>query len=311
MYRFFFIAKNNMKKQKKDMITFFTMTLISAYMIFLCLTMLLETGKIIDTLHEKTNSAELLLLMFGTGEASEKKIEDIILGNDEISGYETADYVRINGKYRHKGEKKWTNYTLDFYKNDLEGNIQAPSIDVRKLRDNEIIVPISLSTSFSIGDPIQFKIEDYTYEYKIAGFNEDTYYSSPMNLGAYLFFVTPRTYDNLVFDNKFVAAVEGKRYAIKIKDKKTEISALSDVLENEYVEWFTSYNAMHPDEPTGAYAFLPSDLMYPAATILPLMFVAVMLLFAPFDHFSFHVRILGLEILSSVFVRKRRILQVL
>jgi len=280
MYRFFFIAKNNMKKQKKDMITFFTMTLISAYMIFLCLTMLLETGKIIDTLHEKTNSAELLILMFGTGEASEKKIEDIILGNDEISGYETTDYVRINGKYRHKGEKQWTNYTLDFYKNDLAGNIQAPSIDVRKLKDNEIIAPISLSTSFSIGDPIQFKIEDYTYEYKIAGFNEDTYYCSPMNLGAYLFFVTPRTYDNLVFDNKSVAAVEGKRYAIKIKDKKTEISALSDVLENEYVEWFTGYNALHPDEPTGAYAFLPSDMMYPAATILPLMFVAVMLLFA-------------------------------
>jgi hypothetical protein len=37
---------------------------------------------------------------------------------------------------------------------------------------------------------------------------------------------------------------------------------------------------------------------------------AVMLLFAPFEHFAFHVRILGLEILSSVFVRKRKIRQV-
>ncbi len=39
--------------------------------------------------------------------------------------------------------------------------------------------------------------------------------------------------------------------------------------------------------------------------------LAVMLLFAPFDHFTFHVRILGLEILSSVFVRQRKIRQVL
>ncbi len=38
--------------------------------------------------------------------------------------------------------------------------------------------------------------------------------------------------------------------------------------------------------------------------------LAVMLLFAPFEHFAFHVRILGLEILSSVFVRKRKIRQV-
>ncbi len=37
------------------------------------------------------------------------------------------------------------------------------------------------------------------------------------------------------------------------------------------------------------------------------IFLAVLLLFDPFEHFAFHVRILGLEMVSSVFVRARNI----
>ena len=34
MYKLFFIARNNMKKQKGDMITFFILTLFAAFLIF-------------------------------------------------------------------------------------------------------------------------------------------------------------------------------------------------------------------------------------------------------------------------------------
>lgn len=37
--------------------------------------------------------------------------------------------------------------------------------------------------------------------------------------------------------------------------------------------------------------------------------LAVMLLFDPFEHFSLHVRVLGLEMLNSVFVRRHHILR--
>ena len=280
MYRFFFIAKNNMKKQKKDMITFFVMTFISAFLIFICMTMLLETGKILDTLHDKTNSADLMVLVFGNNEAAYAKMEDVIRGREEVKEYEIAELLKTNGKYRRKGEDRWTNYVIDFYKNDLPGKVQSPSVDVTRLKDNEVIVPIALSTSFSIGDHIQFKIEDYTYEYKVVGFNEDTYYSSPMNLSANLVFVTPRAYDEIAFDNAGGIAVPGKRYAITCKDSEIDTGAFSDITENEFMEWLTAYNAAHPGEARVTYSFLPRGIMYQAATILPLMFVAIMLLFA-------------------------------
>jgi ABC-type antimicrobial peptide transport system permease subunit len=280
MYRYFFIAKNNMKKQKKDMITFFIMTFISAFLIFICMTMLLETGKLLDTLHEKTNSADLMILLNSDNKAVNAKMEDIIRGREEVKEYEAAEYASTNGKYRHKGEKRWTEYGLMFFKNDLPGKVQSPTVDVTKLKDNEIVLPIALCTSFCIGDSIQFKIDDFTYEFKIVGFNEDTYFCSPMNMGSYLCFVTPRAFDNLMFDDANGMLTHGYRYSVVCKDKDLDTGTFSDEIESEYIAWRAEYTAAHPGVNVGGYNFLPRGIMYSASTILPYMFVAIMLLFA-------------------------------
>ena len=280
MYRFFFIAKNNMKKQKKDMITIFVMTFISAILLFICLSMLFETSRILDTLHEETNAADVMVLVTGKNRSVHAKMEDLIRGKDEIKEFEAAEYAACNGKYRHKGDKRWTDYGMYFMKNDLPGKVQSPSIDVTKLKDNEVIVPMALCTSFSVGDSIQFKIEDFTYEFKIVGFNEDTYFASPMNMGVYIFFVTPKAYDNIVFDNSENIISEGKRYSLVLKDDSIDTGVFSDEIETEFKTWRAEYGASHPGESLGGYNFLPKGIMYSASTILPLMFVAIMLLFA-------------------------------
>ena len=62
MYRYFFIAKNNMKKQKGDMITFFIMTFVASFMIYLCLNLLVGTIRVIDTNKEKIKGADILIM---------------------------------------------------------------------------------------------------------------------------------------------------------------------------------------------------------------------------------------------------------
>ena len=44
MYRYFFMAKNNIKKQKGDMITFFVLTLIASMLIFISASFLIVTS---------------------------------------------------------------------------------------------------------------------------------------------------------------------------------------------------------------------------------------------------------------------------
>ena len=62
MYRYFFIAKNNMKKQKGDMITFFLMTFISAFLLFVTLNLLVGTFRVVSTNKESINGADILIL---------------------------------------------------------------------------------------------------------------------------------------------------------------------------------------------------------------------------------------------------------
>ena len=57
MYKLFMIAKNNMKKQKGDMIIFFILTLLSSFLIFNCLATLNGMGRVMDDRFDKINGS--------------------------------------------------------------------------------------------------------------------------------------------------------------------------------------------------------------------------------------------------------------
>ena len=63
MYRYFFLAKNNIRKQKGDMITFFILTLFASALIFISLSFLVGTGKVVDTNMKQINAADILVLI--------------------------------------------------------------------------------------------------------------------------------------------------------------------------------------------------------------------------------------------------------
>ena len=87
MYRYFFIAKNNIKKQKGDMITFLVMTFLASFMIFTCLNLLTGTNRVLDTNKEKINGADIVF-MKSDEEVSDFKVEEIMEGNDYLANYD-------------------------------------------------------------------------------------------------------------------------------------------------------------------------------------------------------------------------------
>ncbi len=285
MYRYFFIAKNNMKKQKKDMITFLIMTLISAAMIYLSITMLIGAANVLQTNSDNINGADILILTYGNLDANTDKIEEILTGNKNIGEFEDNDFLyAASTKFRHKGEKKWTDNPTFFLKSNEPRTIQTTSIDISGLQKGEIILPIALSTSFKTGETIEYKIDEKKYTFKVAGFNEDSYFCSPMNMASYLTFITEDDFDDIRFENTDSIVVSGKRIATKLsgtaRKKKVDEGVLSDAIVNEYIVWRSEYNAANPDVSIPGYNFLPQSIMYPASLILPYMFVAMVLLFA-------------------------------
>ncbi|MCR5251677.1 MAG: ABC transporter permease [Lachnospiraceae bacterium] len=283
MYRYLFIAANNIKKQKKDMITFLLMTLIASFLLFVSLSFLLGTNSVMDTVYEQINGADLVMLM-AEDKTGEAKLEEILQGNEYIKGYEKNELLPLTAsKFRHKGDKAWTDYAMYFESYEQERSIQKISIDTGKLKGNEVVVPARMSLEFDKGEILEIKIGDNVYELKVAGFAEDTFFCSPMNLGAYLIYVSDKMFQQISFDNR-VTDYAIQRYNIKYSDvvykDHLEDSGIDEELYNDYMDWYAGYSATHPAFRGTLSNALPYNMLKVSAMILPMVFIAVILLFA-------------------------------
>ena len=282
MYKYFFIAGNNMRKQKGDMITFFCLTAIASLLIFISLSFLTSTGYIIDTAQEKINGADIMILFSGD-DISEEKVKEIIQGNVWLDDCESSRYLNASPKYRHKGEKSWTEYPFHICCYEDERKLQKLSCDTGGLDGNKTIFPVSLSTSFKIGDILQLKIGDNIYDLEVAGFNEDNFYCSSTNIGTYLIFVSEKLYNTILFENPNSLTEDRHIKTIltnTARKKHLDTYALTDEIYNEYMDWYTDYRAMHPEYEAAGMNLLPADLMKTASMILPFIFIALVLAFA-------------------------------
>ena len=282
MYRYFFMAKNNIKKQKGDMMTFFILTFLASALIFISASFLVGTGAVVDTNMKKINAADLLVLI-SDDERADAKLAEIIKGNDDLFGYESTKYLSANAKYRRKGEKNWTEYSFHIASYEDERRIQTMSCSAGKLHGNQTVIPVSLSGAYKTGDVMELKIGDNVYLLKVAAYNEDNIYCSPMNMGTYLIYTSEKLYNTIEFENPEKA---GSCRLVKTDISKSakksgrDGEAYADDLFNEFNDWYVAYCKAHPDYSLSSMNFLPADLMKTASLILPMLFIAIVLVFA-------------------------------
>ena len=282
MYRLFFIAKNNIKKQRSDMITFFLLSAIAALFIFISASFLVDTGKVIDTNREKINSADILAIV-GNSEPVVQKLEEIMRGNVYLKNFETQEYLDCSSKYRQKGSKTWIEYPFYVSSYEKETKIQTLSIAPTGLSGDDVIVPVSFSTTFKPGSTLQLKIGENIYDLKVAGYNEDNIFCSPLNIGIYKIYVSDRLYEDIKFENP-KGAIDSRYLKTQLTDtakkKHIDTNTLSDKITDELVDWYNDYSKVHPDVKIPSINVIPADLMKTGSMILPLIFVAMIFLFA-------------------------------
>ena len=282
MYRYFFIAKNNIKKQKGDMITFLVMTFLASFMIFTCLNLLTGTNRVLDTNKEKINGADIVF-MKSDEEVSDFKVEEIMEGNDYLANLDVEKYLNLYGKYRKKGNENWNSYVFYLHSYDEERITQTMSMDASSFSGNEIVLPISLSPTFSIGDTMELKIGDNVYELKVAGYNEDFLICSPMNFSVYNSFVSDEMYEQILFENpNFVESSKFFKAQLSNKAVKKHKSdqEVSDEIYNEFNDWYHSYKNTHPEmDLSFNLNIIPAGMMKVTNMILPYIFISIILVF--------------------------------
>ena len=282
MYRLFFIAKNNIKKQKSDMITFFILSAIASLFIFISASFLMDTGKVVDTNREKINAGDIIVLV-GNSEPVVEKLEEIIRGNVYLKNFESQEYLDCYSKYRKKGSKNWIEYSFFISSYEKDAKMQTLSMDPAGLSGNDVIVPISFSTTFEIGSVLQLKIGDNVYDLKVAGYNEDNIFCSPLNMGTYKTYVSDSLYEDIKFENPR-GAIDSRYLKTQLtgtaKKKHIDTNLLADELTDEILDWYNDYSKSHPDVQMPSINIIPADLLKTGAMILPLIFVAMIFLFA-------------------------------
>ncbi len=285
LYRYFFIAKNNMKKQKGDMITFFILIMVSALLLFISLSFLMGTSKVLESSKKSANGSDALIFL-AKHNLSEELLEDIIIENEWLDEYEKTKALSGSFEYRKAGSgKKWAKYSFVVCSYDEDRTIQRVTADTKNLSGNDIVLPISLSINYCVGDKIELKLEDNEYVFRVAGFDENIYYCSPMNMGQYLVYVSDDMYEELDFENpdNFLTPLTmfNALYSNKARKSNIDCNTMLNELSEEYKMTAERYVEDHPNARLNSlWNWLPADLMMNASMILPLVFVGLLVVFA-------------------------------
>ncbi len=244
MYRLYFIAKNNIKKKKSDVIVLTGLIALAVFVLYISLSVLSRMGDVVDAAYEACNSADWYML---NSEESVKGIEKIFEKRSEAEKSEaTPALFAANIEYKLSEKEKES--TFSFLLGAVEEERDICRINpafAGELSDEEILLPYYMKAAFGCktGDPFYFVFGDRIYEFRIAGFVEDPLYACPSNVPAYKCYVTQEKMEELEhMESVFLSYME---YKVKIKagvDREQFLSDISAQINDELPEVEKTYN---------------------------------------------------------------------
>ncbi len=278
MYRLFVIAKNNMKKQKGDMITFLLLTFLAALMLFDCVSAMTGIGNVLDAKFEEINGADVMLYTSDTTAArriSEKAFEE----NEHIAEYEVTPQLDMIAKFRKKGERDFNSYNFFVEAFDEEKSIMNIERPERNLLPREVLIPYNMKGVFTVGDVLQLKLEDDVYDFTVAGYLQDPYFCSTINISVYCICLHRDVMDELADEHPNVVTRENIfKGRLSAADRKA--GYLTSDLEKEIEDIYKDERAKYNGEGSFGYLLINWDMMKGGSSFLPLIIIALILIFA-------------------------------
>ncbi len=264
------------------MITFFIMTFITALLIFDCASAIVGLGRVLEDRYKAVNGADIFLFSFDT-EAERDSAERAIKGDPHIKLYEGTPAIKFITDYRKKGDEKYSNY--EFYAETIGQEKSIMTIDIPDMTYGkyDILIPYNLKTVFEIGDVLQLKFEDDIYDLNVAGYLEDPYFCTTMNITAYSVQLTKEFIDELT--GKYADIVRKGWFHKGIADRSTfgedyDTSDLETDIADKYKEYLAVYSAAEPDKNYNDYLLANWDFMKGGSAFFPQIIMALILLFA-------------------------------
>lgn len=283
MYKLFVIAKNNMKKQKGDMITFLILTFLAALLIFDCASAIVGMNHVLDETFNRVNGAHVILYC-GDSEDEINVAKKAFTENKNILSYEMTPCINMTVKYRKKGDKDYMEYMFiaeSFEENKSIMNLNKP---VKSLGQSEILLPYNMHNSFAIGDILQLKLDDEVYDLKVAGYLEDPLFCSTLNISIYGCYLSQEMFDEFIADHPSVAqsfiACKGRVSEKEIEDGTLSTIDIESEIGDVYKAGITRALEEHPDRSYAPYMLQNWQVMRGGGEFLPITAISIILVFA-------------------------------
>ena len=283
MYKLFKIAKDNMKKQKGDMITFLVLTFISAFLLFDCVSAMIGIGKVMETTFDDINGPHVMLYC-GRSDEETEAAEKVFEANDKIVEYEATPFTMISCQYRKKGEKEFMDYMFFSEAFEEEKNIMDIKKPVSSLKKNEILLPYNMHNSFAEGDVIQLKFDDDIYDFNVVGYLADPYFCSTVNITCYSVCMSQEMLDELEENYPNIAlksmAHKGRVDNMEYKSGNIDTTKLEKEIGDAFKTEVTKLAKNNPEKNYTNYLLMNWQLMKAGSQIVPQIVLGVMVMFA-------------------------------
>ena len=265
MYHIFFIAKNNAKKQKGDIITLIVLSLLASFLLYTGASVLFDLGKEMDTAAEEHNTSHIY---YWVPEFAADDLEELFLENGDIVEHDKSRTDNVNAQYRNPANgDDWSSFQFFFGSFEEERTINTLAFDTKDLKEKDILVPYYIKPQYQVGDKIDFKIGDDVYSYNVAGYVADPIFASSINVSIYNVYISDAEL-NRITDEHADAFIRG--FSLKYRGSEDcDVYALHTDLWERFQSWVSadeSRNAANPLEVNwwdmkGGGSFMPKIVM--------------------------------------------------
>ena len=272
------IARNNIKRQKGDMITFMLLMFLSAFLIFDCASALLGMGKVVDDRFESVHGAHVVLYSTDL-EMDDKAAEDAFRENEHITEYEKTPCVIAMAEHRLKGTEEFGQYQFLIERYGETKELMNIHMPVDSFGKDDILLPLFLEGKYPLGSCIQIKMDDDIYDLNVAGFIEDPYFSSSINITVYSVVVSGEMMDEFA-DAHPTVAVRGYIHKGRTDDLSYSTNDLEGEISAAYKASLEDAKSEEPGITVPEPLLINWEMMRGGAQFMPMVFMAVILVFA-------------------------------
>lgn len=214
-----FIAKNNLKKRKDDVIVLFCLIALATLLLYVSVSVLTGTGKVLDTAFETAHTADFLFL---SNLKKEEEIEKIFLKQEEVKEYETSDCIYAqDAQYRKDQTREKKDFSFWVNTIEEERNIsKLTGINKEEMSYDSVIISyyLMISEKYEVGDSFFLTLGGQEYEFKVAGYSEDPLTTTPLTVALYNVYITEAYMEDILAENPLLKDSMGHQYRIRLQD---------------------------------------------------------------------------------------------